>query len=175
KPSDSKSDVKALPENVLVTAKINELSKIDEKKVANEEESMKRQMILGTLNNSVNNLITNAEFTKVRAQLAFSHFGEFDKELAEKGVKAGDAKEAYKKNAVAIAAEYNETPFGLYVNGQIAKAMGTICDLVVNNQCKDGSNAVLFDFLNDGSRQPKLKLPATTNGEAPPDQKVISK
>jgi hypothetical protein len=138
------------------TAKINELSKINESNVANEEESMKRQMILGSLNNSVNNLITSADFSKVRSQLAFSHFGEIEKEMEAKGVKAGDVKEQYKKNSTALASQYNNTPFGVYVNGQIAKAMGSVCD-VVNNQCKEGTNASLFDFLDDSSRM-NLKI-----------------
>jgi t-SNARE complex subunit (syntaxin) len=134
-----------------VTAKINEYAKIDEKQVANDEESMKRQMILGTLNNSVNNLITSADFSKVRAQMAFAHFGDIEKGMAEKGVKGGDVKEAYKKNSSALASQYNNTPFGVYVNGQIAKAMGSVCDIVAN-QCKDGTNAALFDFLDDSTR-----------------------
>lgn len=133
------------------TAKLNELSRINEGSVASEEESMKRQMILGTLNNSVNNLITSADFSKVRAQLAFSHFGDIEKEMADKGVKTGDVKEQYKKNSTVLANQYNNTPFGVYVNGQIAKAMSTVCDMV-NNQCKEGTNASLFDFLDDSSR-----------------------
>ncbi len=134
-----------------VTAKINELSKIDEKKVADDEASMKRQMILGTLNNSVNNLINQAEFSKVRSQLAFSHFDEIEKELMGKGLKKGDVKDEYKKNIQALANQYNNTPIGVYVNSQIAKAMGSVCDLV-NNQCKEGLSSTLFNFLDDSSR-----------------------
>ncbi|MGZ3787807.1 MAG: hypothetical protein ACXVLQ_04750 [Bacteriovorax sp.] len=140
------------------TAKINELSKVDEKQVANDEASMKRQMILGTLNNSVNNLINQAEFSKARSQLAFSHFGEIERELASSGVQSGDVKNQYKKNANALAAQYNNTPIGVYVNSQISKAMSSVCELV-NNQCKDGMNASLFDFLDDTSRF-KFKSPS---------------
>jgi hypothetical protein len=133
------------------TAKINELSKFDEKAIAEDEKSMQRRMVLGTLNNSVNNIITQAEFSKVRSQLAFSHFSEIEKELAEKGVLAKDVKNMYKKNAIALADQYNNTPFGVYVNTQIAKALGSVCELMAN-QCKEGNNAALFDFLDDTSR-----------------------
>jgi hypothetical protein len=143
------------------TAKINEFSKVDEKQVMSDEAAMKRQMILGTLNNSVNNLINQAEFSKARSQLAFSHFGEIERELAADGVQAGDVKNQYKKNSVALAAQYNNTPIGIYVNGQIAKAMASVCDLV-NNQCKDGTNASLFDFLDDSNRS-KFKGPTNDN------------
>ncbi|MBY0414055.1 MAG: hypothetical protein K2Q18_07810, partial [Bdellovibrionales bacterium] len=77
--------------------KINTLSKAIEAG-AIDEESLQRQTILGTLNNSVNNLITSAEFSKARSQLAFSKFSEIEDSMKKKGVKAGDAKEAYKKN-----------------------------------------------------------------------------
>ena len=133
------------------TAKLNELSKVNESSVADDEAYMKRQMILGTLNNSVNNLINSADYSKVRSQLAFAHFSDVEKEMESKGVKAGDVKEQYKKNSTALAAQYNNTPFGVYVNGQIAKAMGSVCDLV-SNQCKEGTNSSLFDFLDDSSR-----------------------
>lgn len=136
---------------LVTTAKINELSKVNEFNVADEEAFMKRQMVLGTLNNSVNNLINSADYSKVRSQLAFAHFSEVEKEMEAKGVKAGDVKEQYKKNSVALASQYNNTPFGVYVNGQIAKAMGSVCDLV-SNQCKEGMNSSLFDFLDDSSR-----------------------
>lgn len=140
------------------TAKINEYAKVDEKLVASDEATMKRQMVLGTLNNSVNNLINQAEYSKNRAQLAFTHFNDIGKELAEKGVNAKDVKAAYKKNINSITTQYNETPIGIYVNSQIAKAMGSVCDLVAN-QCKEGSNAFLFDFLDDSSRF-KFKSPS---------------
>jgi hypothetical protein len=155
------------------TAKINELSKIDEKKVADDEASMKRQMILGTLNNSVNNLITSAEFSKVRSQLAFSHFKDIEASMAEKGVKAGDVKNLYKKNINTLASQYNNTPFGLYVNSQIAKAMGSVCELV-NNQCKDGTNSALFDFLDDSSRF-NFKMPADQSGSTSTDSTSTTK
>lgn len=129
--------------------KINFYSQFDDKRMAEDEEALKRQIILGTLNNSVNNLITNAEFSKVRSQLAFAHFNEIEKEM--KGVKAGDVKDQYKKNIGALSSQYNNTPFGVYVNSQIAKAMGSVCELV-NNQCKEGTNASLFDFLDDTNR-----------------------
>ncbi len=127
-------------------------------------EEMQRKMVLGTLNNAVNNLITQAEFSKNRAQLAFSHFSEIEKELAEKGVKAGDVKKFYRddKNLKALTDSYNDTPMGVYVNSQISKAMGSVCELV-NNQCKDGTNSDLFKFLDDSSRQiykDKVSVPA---------------
>lgn len=140
-------------------AKINKLSSVDEGKVANEEAYLKRMMILGTLNNSVNNLITQSEFSKNRSHLAFSHFSEIENDLKDKKIQAGDVKNAYKKNGVALASQYNNTPIGVYVNNQIAKAMGSVCELV-NNQCKEGVNASLFDFLDDSSRT-NYKIPTS--------------
>jgi hypothetical protein len=146
------------------TAKINELSKIDETQVAQSEQQMQRRMILGTLN--------QGEFSKVRSQLAFSHFKEIEKEMAAKGVKEGDVKKAYRGHAKEIAEQYNNTPMGLYVNGQIAKAMGTVCELV-NNQCKEGSNAALFDFLDDTSRGNfKITTPGQPAGDGKEDETV---
>jgi hypothetical protein len=138
-------------EIMATTAKINEYSKVDEKSEANDEASMKRQMILGTLNNSVNNLINQAEFSKARSQLAFSHFGEIEKALNGKGLQAGDVKNQYKKNINALTTQYNNTPIGVYINSQISKAMGSVCDLV-NNQCKEGLNASIFNYLDDSGR-----------------------
>jgi hypothetical protein len=147
-----------------ITAKINELSKIDESK-ANDEESMKRQMILGTLNNSVNNLIMSADFSKARSQMAFAHFKDIEASMKDKGVKSGDVKDTYKKNSAVLASQYNNTPFGVYVNGQIAKAMGSVCD-IVNNQCKEGTNSSLFDFLDDSSRSNyKSIIPVPSDNE----------
>lgn len=145
--------------------KINELSAVDESKVALTEQDMQRNMILGSLNNSVSNLITNGEFSRVRSQLAFSHFNEIEKEMKEKGVKAGDVKKAYKDHMKELADQYNNTPLGVFVNGQIAKAMGTVCEFV-NNQCKDGTNNQLFDFLDDTSRGKfKIVMPETPTAD----------
>ncbi|MDD4974878.1 MAG: hypothetical protein PHY93_11040 [Bacteriovorax sp.] len=145
----------------VATAKINELSRTDENQVAETEANMQRKMILGTLNNSVTNLINSGDFSKVRSQLAFTHFKEVEKEMAEKGVKSGDVKKAYMAQTKELAEQYNNTPFGIYVNSQIAKAMGSVCDLV-KNQCKEeGSNGALFNFLDDSSRGTfKVKSPA---------------
>jgi chromosome segregation ATPase len=137
---------------LVVTNRINELAK-DENGLPTTPEVMQRRMILGTLNNSVSNLITQAEFSKNRAQLAFSHFADLEKELASKGVKAGDVKKYYRdeKNLKALTDSYNDTPIGVYINSQISKAMGSVCELV-NNQCKDGTNSNLFNFLDDSGR-----------------------
>ena len=131
------------------TRTLNEL----EKEFGAGPEEMQRRMVLGTLNNAVNNLITQAEFSKNRAQLAFSHFSDIEKELASKGIKGGDVKKYYRddKNLKALTDSYNDTPMGVYVNSQISKAMGSVCELV-NNQCKDGTNANLFNFLDDSGR-----------------------
>ena len=102
----------------------------------------------------------SADFSKVRSQLAFSHFKDIEASMKEKGVKAGDVKDSYKKNSAALASQYNNTPFGVYVNGQIAKAMGSVCD-IVNNQCKEGTNSSLFDFLDDSSRSNYKSLEVT--------------
>ncbi len=136
-----------------VTRTLNELAQVDEKKLAATQEDMQRKMVLGTLNNAVNNLITQAEYSKNRAQLAFSHFADIEKELGVKGIKAGDLKKHYRddKNLKALTDSYNDSPIGVYVNSQISKAMGSVCELV-NNQCKDGTNSNLFNFLDDSGR-----------------------
>ncbi|NOT80599.1 MAG: hypothetical protein HOP07_16550 [Bacteriovoracaceae bacterium] len=135
------------------TRRLNELAQIDDKALAASQEDMQRKMVLGTLNNAVNNLITQAEYSKNRAQIAFSHFDDIEKELGVKGVKPGDLKKHYRddKNLLALTNTYNNSPIGVYVNSQISKALGSVCELV-NNQCKDGTNTNLFNFLDDSSR-----------------------
>lgn len=143
---------------------INELSKINENGVADSEESMRRQMVLGTLNNSVVNLINDAEFSKVRSQLAFSHFADIEKQLGAKGVKPGEVKAAYMANKEALAAQYNETPIGLYVNGQISKAMSSVCEMVAN-QCQEKSQPDLLRVIDATPRTTngKIEIPPTNN------------
>lgn len=148
---------------------INELSRINENDVSDSEESMKRQMILGTLNTSVGNLINNAEFSKVRSQLAFSHFSDIEKQLSAKGVKTGEVKAAYIANQEALAAQYNETPMGIYVNGQINKAMSLVCEMVAN-QCKENAQTNLLKIINSAAREIPAKI-LTPSTDSPNTQR----
>lgn len=133
------------------TEKVNS-SRSQLAKLSTDEQQLRREQVLSSLNNSVVGIINNAEFSKIRSQLAFAHFDDIAKELKDKGLNSKDVKKAYKERLSDITKQYNETPIGLYVNGQISKAMGSVCDLVAN-QCKDAADNKFFDFMDDSSRK----------------------
>jgi len=150
--SDSQEKLDALNTEILgVTNKMGQIENFDEKGALDNEFNLRRAMALSSLQNSVSNLVTHNDYKKSRLQLAFANFSDMEKEMMGKGVLAGDVKATYKNNIKKIAEQYNNTPIGLYVNDQIAKAISSVCDLV-QNQCAEGSRGRVFDFLNDTSR-----------------------
>ena len=144
-----------------ITNEIADLAKVItnppiEETVASPDEKSKLAMM-----NAISNFLTNAEFAKMRADMAMTNFNDIDAALEKQGLKDAKSKDNFADQSDKIIEQYNNTPMGLYVTKQIARAMSGVCELVAN-QCKDGTSSDLFKFLNDSKSlkqnlQDKLK------------------